>query len=106
LNGGLNMTEYEKQNQQPTHESSPEEFDPDYITGGVKVVTPEETDGLQPTSPSDVCQCGKFGPNKAGICGEPICANCKHAVTQKTNSPLTFCTLQSIKADDQPIVIS
>ena len=89
------MTDYEKQvHDSQIGEKPIEEIDPDYVTGGAKVVTPGETEGLTPTPHIQECNCGKFSPNKGGICGAKICENCKHAIKTKDKSETTYCSLQ------------
>ena len=88
------MTDCEKQNQTKNQEI--EEIDPDYITGGARVVPPEETKGLTPTPHTQECNCGKFSPNNSGKCGATICENCIHAKKTDADSSTTFCDVQFI----------
>lgn len=89
------MTDYEKQTQnRELSEKTIEEIDPDYITGGARIVPPSETEGLMPTPHTQECNCGKFSPNKSGVCGAEICENCKHARKTQDNSKTTYCSLQ------------
>ena len=97
LNGGLNMTDYEKHNQgQPTGKKPVEEIDPDYVTGGADVVEPEEIEGLTQTDHLEPCTCGKFSPNEGGVCGKECCENCKHARKLSDDSKNTFCSVQPL----------
>ena len=85
------MKEYEKQKNEQI-----EEIDPDYITGGAEVVSPEATEGLTPMLNTQKCNCGQFSPNESGKCGAPICENCLHAKKQSIDSHNVYCEKQFI----------
>lgn len=91
------MKEQEKQDLTTENENKQiEEIDPDYITGGAKVVPPESTEGLTPTTPTQECNCGEFSPNDSGKCGPKICDNCIYAKKKSDDSQKTFCEKQFI----------
>lgn len=91
------MKEFEKQNLiEEERDRQIEEIDPDYITGGATVVTPESTEGLTPRLHTKRCNCGEFSPNDAGKCGAPICENCIHAKKTSDDADTTFCAKQFI----------
>lgn len=91
------MQEHEQQKpSEIPQEPQIEEIDPDYITGGATVVSPESTEGLTPMPHTQECNCGKFSPNESGKCGAPICENCIHAMKTSKDSPTAYCEKQFI----------
>lgn len=97
LDGGVKMKEYEKKQMSEKQDNNLiEEVDPDYVTGGAAVVTPESTEGLVQRSHTEECNCGEFSPNYGGKCGAHICENCVHAKKTSDDADTAFCEKQFI----------
>ena len=88
------MADEKEKTTQSTEEKSMEEIDPDYVTGGAEIVVPNEVKGLTQTDHLQPCNCGKFSPNKGGVCGKNVCENCEHAKKLNDEDDKTYCSVQ------------